>query len=578
LKRFIPYFSLLRPVRLAFATALGLGALHGAMSGFGLPYASQKVFPILFGDEPVSRWTVFLTVSLLPAAFLVRGVAGYFNGYLTTYCGIHVIQALQLQVFEKLQVLPLQFFARRRTGDLMARVLGDTGSLQTTLTTTANDLIKEPLTFLSAIAALVYFAVQKRELVFVLFCLGIIPLLILPVRYTGRRLARKAKLLRKQSGVVSSMVQENISARAEVRMFNLEGPQLDRFRDQLLELRSFRLGMARYNGMLSPAVEFLSAVGVAVAVYYSATSGVTLADMIPLVFALSMSYRPLKSFGRIHNRFKSGAAALDRLEAILTRDDALKDPDRPLSLARRGEVEFRDVTFRYQKEGAVLRGVSRRIPAGEVVALVGPSGAGKTTFANLIPRLYDVELGAVLVDGVDVRRLRKHELREAIAIVPQDPILFNDTVRNNILVGRPGADDHAVERAARAAHAHEFIEQLPDGYETRLRERGTRLSGGQKQRIAIARAFLRDAPILILDEATSNLDSESEAMIQHALAELVRGRTTIIIAHRFSTLKIARTVLFFEDGRITGAGSSEELIATSDRYRTLFELQAGMGR
>ena len=566
-------------MRAAFVTALVLGAVHGAMSGFGLPFASQKVFPLLFGDEPASRWAVAMAVAMLPAAFLIRGLAGYFNGYLTTYCGIEVIQTLQLRVFEKLQTLPLQFFERRRTGDLMARVLGDTNALQRTLTTTANDLIKEPLTFISAVIALIYFAMQKRELVFVLFCLGIVPLLVLPVRFTGRRLARKAKMLRKQSGVVSSTLQENISARAEVRLFNLERLQLKRFGDELGALRKFKLGMARYNGMLSPAVEFLSALGVAVAVFYSATAGVTLADVIPLVFALSMSYKPLKTFGQIHNRFKSGVAALDRLELILNRDDALRDPDEPARLTQvRGDVEFRDVTFHYNHESAVLHDVSQRIPAGHVVALVGASGAGKTTFASLIPRLYDVQAGAVLVDGVDVRRLRKRELRAAIAIVPQDPILFNDTVRNNILVGRPDADFEAVQRAAREAHAHEFIEKLPDGYDTRLRERGTRLSGGQKQRIAIARAFLKDAPILILDEATSNLDSESESMVQQALADLIRGRTTIIIAHRFSTLKIASKILLFEQGRISAAGSSEQLIASSEHYRTLFELQSGMAR
>ncbi len=556
--------------------ALVLGAVRGVASGFGLPFASQKVLPILFNTPAPSTTTLILAVSILPVAILVRGVSGYFNGYLMTYCSIEVLKSIRLRVFEKLQAVPLQFFHRRRTGDLMARVLGDTASLQRVLTSVANDLIKQPLTFVSALGALVYFCLENRELIFALYGLGVMPLLMLPIWFTGNRLAKKSRLVQRQAGVVTSTLQENLAAKTEVRLFNLQQKQSERFGYEQERLQQFQLKAAKYERMMLPAVEFLSILGVSVAIVYAASVGVTLESFLPVVFALAMCYQPLKSFGRIHNQFKAGLASLDRIERILHHDDELKEPDEPVARRpARGEVEFRDVTFQYSDEaGPVLSNVSLRIPAGRIVALVGPSGAGKTTFANLIPRLFDVTSGSVEVDGIDVRRYLKQDLRAQIALVPQDPVLFNDTWRNNILIGRPSATDDEVVQAAREAYADGFIEALHDSYDALVGDRGARMSGGEKQRIAIARAFLKDAPILILDEATASLDSESESMVQKGLSKLVRGRTTIIIAHRFSTLKIAEQILVFENGRITAGGSSEELMASSDCFRLLYETQA----
>ena len=304
------------------------------------------------------------------------------------------------------------------------------------------------------------------------------------------------------------------------------------------------------------------------AILYATHAGITVESIIPLTVALFVCYKPLKSFGALW-----GLASLDRLEVILYADDVLADPAEPVSLGvARGEIEFRGVDFHYTDE-PVLHNVNQRIPAGQIVALVGPSGAGKTSGANLIPRLYDVRAGQVLIDGIDVRHYRKGDLRDQISIVAQDAILFNDTVRNNILIGRSDATDEDVVQAANQAFAHDFIESLEHGYDTVVGERGTRLSGGQQQRIALARAFLKNAPILILDEATSHLDSQNEAMIQEALASLIQGRTTLIIAHRFSTLKIAQRILLFDDGKIVAAGSKEELFANNTRYRTLYDLQ-----
>ena len=571
MKHFLPYFTFLRPVKHLFIAALLFGVVHGVTSGFGLPFVTEKVFPKLFGNPDPSLWALVASVAILPAAFFVRGLAGYFNTYLMTFCGIQVLKGIQLRVYRKVQSLPLEFFHPRKSGDLLARILGDTAVLQQTLTVTANDLIKQPITFLGAVGALIYFSLKHHELAFVLICLAIIPVLVLPIRYMGNKLLKKSRQLQGQGGIVYNLVQENLLARTDVRLFNLQESQVTKFKTQVELFQKFQMKVTKYNAMLRPSVEFLSTIGVAAAILYATRAGITLESIIPLTVALFVSYKPLKSFGALWAALKRGLASLDRLEVILHAADLLADPAEPVSLGvARGEIEFRGVDFHYTDE-PVLHNVNQRIPAGQIVALAGPSGAGKTSFANLIPRLYDVRAGQVLIDGVDVRHYRKSDLRDQIGIVAQDAILFNDTVRNNILIGRADATDEDVVRAAKQAFAHDFIESLEHGYETVVGERGTRLSGGQRQRIALARAFVKNAPILILDEATSNLDSQSEAMIQEAMASLIQGRTTLIIAHRFSTLKIAQQILLFDEGRIVAAGSNEELFANSARYRTLYD-------
>ena len=573
MKRFWPYFRLLKPVRFQFAVGLLFGALNGVANGFGLPYATQKVLPALFGDPTPTNWTMVAYLSVLPAAFLVRGVTGFANAYLMRYCGIRVQRALRVQVYSKIQHLPIQNFHGWKAGDLMVRILGDTTNIQKTLTTTANAMIRQPVTFIGAMGSLVYLSFLHSEVVFVLVCLALVPLMVVPVRFIGRKLLSKAQRVRRQAGQVSTCVQENMLATKEIRLFNLQQSQITAFADLLERMQKYQMQNVKYSNVLGPSIELLSAIGISVAMFYAVNSGVTLEQIAPLIVALYMSYQPLRRFGQIHNSLKAGEASLDRVEKLLKRRSGLVEPEHPRPLVRaRGEIEFRDVVFRYG-EPEVLKGVSDRIAPGEIVALVGQSGAGKTTFANLVPRLYDARSGQVLVDGVDVRQYLKHDLREQIALVPQDPILFNDTIRSNILIGRQDATEEQMTRASKQAYAHDFIVGFPDGYDTLVGDRGTRMSGGQRQRIAIARAFLKDAPMLILDEATSNLDSESESMIQAALAKLAEGRTTIIIAHRFSTLKIAHRILVFEEGRIVATGSHDELYAGSPRYRTLYEHQ-----
>jgi subfamily B ATP-binding cassette protein MsbA len=342
--------------------------------------------------------------------------------------------------------------------------------------------------------------------------------------------------------------------------------------------------IVKYAQALTPAIEVISAAGIAVTLVYAYRSGLKLETFIALITALYSSYEPVKKLGALNNELKRGTAALDRLEVVLHEPVTIADPAQPAAVGRlRGDVTFEGVTFAYQADVPVLRDVSIAIPAGTVCALVGPSGAGKSTFANLVPRFYEVASGRVAIDGVDLRAMRLADLRRNIAVVSQDPVLFNDTILENLLLGRAvrpelaerGATRAEVEQAARDAFAHNFITTLPQGYETVVGERGASLSGGQRQRIALARAFLRNAPILILDEATSALDSESEAFIQAALQKLVVGKTVFIIAHRFSTIRDATKILVFDRGQIVAHGTHTQLYGGNALYKSLFDRQQG---
>ena len=332
--------------------------------------------------------------------------------------------------------------------------------------------------------------------------------------------------------------------------------------------------VVKYAQMLTPSIEILSAIGISITFAYAYRYNVHSGSFLGILAALFLSYEPLKKLGAVNNELKRGSASLQRLEAVLNEPETITDPARPVTVGRlRGDVAFDNVEFAYNPGEPVLRAVSTRIPAGTICALVGPSGAGKTTFANLVPRFYDPGVGRVMVDGVDVRSLRLADLRRNIAVVSQDPVLFNDTIYNNLLLGREGASREDVEEAARSAYAHEFITQFPQGYDTQVGERGAKVSGGQKQRLALARAFLRNAPILILDEATSALDSESEAAIQAAQAKLVVGKTVIIIAHRFSTIREASLILVFDRGAIVARGDHAQLYSANELYRALYDRQ-----
>jgi ATP-binding cassette, subfamily B, bacterial MsbA len=576
LSRFRPYFRYLKPHGGLLAAAIFCGLIYGVAYGAGVPLMADRLFPVIFGEARVAldTWQLLLIAAWLPAVFLVRGVAGYLNSYLIQLVGTRVLEAIRTDYFSKLQILPLSFFQRHSTGDLLSRGLADANQLQFTLTTFANEIIKSPATLLGALGFLVWKAYHFHGVTLVLASLAVVPLTVLPIRYVGKKLIRRAGQIQTELGSVTDRMAENLSAAKEVRAYNLEQREIGRFRALSAGLIRAQMKFVKYEKALTPLIEIISTIGVSITLIYAYRVQLDQATFTALLAALYASYEPVKKLGSLNNELKRGTGALDRIEEVLNAPVSIIDSPnaRPLSRAT-GHVEFDAVSFAYTENEPVLRSVTVEIPAGTVCALVGPSGAGKSTFANLVPRFFDPVEGAVKLDGVDIRDLRLADLRRNIAVVSQDPVLFNDTVYNNLLIARPEASRQDVEAAAQAAFAHTFIAAFPQGYDTVVGERGARLSGGQKQRIALARAFLRNAPILILDEATSALDSESEAFIQQALKALVVGKTVFIIAHRFSTIRDASMILVFERGELAARGTHAELYQGSPRYRALYDGQ-----
>jgi ATP-binding cassette, subfamily B, bacterial MsbA len=579
LKRFKPYVKYLRSVRGTLIAAITAGLVYSAATAAGLPLLGKYIFPKIF-DEGAARLTgtQILAIALwIPLVFLVRGIAGYLNSYLIQSAGVRVLEAIRLDYFRKLQVLPLSFLQRQTTGDLVSRGLADANQLQTTLTTVANDGTKQPATLLGSLCLLGYLTLQQRGVGFMLASVALVPLCVFPVRYVGKKLVKRAYQLQTQMGSVTNSLAENLGAAKEVRAFGLEERQVASFGQETSALISVQMKAAKYAQALTPAIEIISAFGLSLVFVYAYLGRVPFGAFWAILLAIYNCYEPIKKIGAINNDLKKGEAALNRLEVVFHAPVSIRDPENPVTVSRlKGNLAFDKVSFAYNEEEPVLRDVSVTIPAGTVCALVGPSGAGKTTFAHLVPRFYDVVTGHVSVDGTDVRAMRLADLRRHIALVSQDPVLFNDTIHNNLLLGRFDATEAEVRKAAVDAHADEFIRSFPDGYNTVVGERGTRLSGGQKQRLALARAFLRNAPILILDEATSALDSQSEEMIQDALKRLVVGKTVLVIAHRFSTIRDASLILVFDQGRIVAMGDHASLYGSSDLYRKLYDRQQGL--
>ena len=574
IKRFGPYFSYLKPVRKQFALGLGFGLISAAASGAGLPFIIQYLVPLVTSDDKPQGMALILLLSSIPLAFTLRALGGFLNAYYMAYAGMHVLERLRIMVFEKIQQLPLAFFHKNNVGDLMSRVMGDTGQLQTALVKVVNSLVKEPATLVSALGFLVYLTISESEVAFMLIALATVPACVLPIRAIGTRILKKSRQAQQQAGELNNVLNENLSAVREVRAYNLETREINRFSAAVRKLFKLALKTVKYDKMLSPLIELTTAFALSFSLYVAVQRNIQPEVIAAILTALYMCYEPIKKLGGVSNTIRKAQASLDRLEYVLHTDDTVPEADNPKPLtAVTGEICFNNVTFAYDNEVA-LNNVNVKIEPNQAIALVGPSGAGKSTFANLVPRFYDVIEGSVTLDGIDIRELSKADLRSQIALVSQESLLFSETIANNIRLSKPDATLDEVKEAARMAHAHDFIEAFEDGYETLVGERGSRLSGGQRQRIAIARAFLKDAPIIVLDEPTSALDAESEHQIQAALEGLSKGRTVIIIAHRFSTIQHADRIFVFDDGAIIAQGTHQQLYQSNPLYTSLYDKQA----
>ncbi len=553
------------------------GVVAGIASGFGVPFFVQHVFRRIFEESETEYSLLYLVgiASLLPAVFLVRGFASYANQYFLHWTTQNILLDVRKQLFDKLQVLPIAYFERRQSGDLMAKLVGDTLQVQQALQTVARDAFVQPFTFLAGLGYLIYLSISQQQIGFILLLGALAPLIVWPVLYIGRHLRRRSAELQQTLGELTDIMAENLRGVVEVRSFNLQESEEDRFLHKLRAYNRFAMKIAKYYHLTQPFMELLAVTMVSLAFIYSYREGVGFSSFAAMGAALFFTVDAIKRLVKMLNGVQRTSGSFERIETVLTEEETVRDPAAGRSLAfARGNLAFRGMEFRYYEESARpdLAVEHLEIPFGTTLALVGPSGSGKSTFVKLLPRFYDPQKGALFFDGVDLRELRKADLRQRIAFVPQAPVLFNGTIRENLLLASPGVSGEEMRRAADKANAAEFIEQLPNGYETRVGENAIRLSGGQRQRLALARAILKDAPVLILDEATSALDAGSEARIQEALRELARTRTLILIAHRFATIRIAERLLLFDDGRIRRDGSFDELLE-DDLFRGLHESQ-----
>ncbi len=593
LKRLLPYYKYLKPVWFKFLLGILFGVLFSLSSGLGLPVMAETIFPILFGNASespewlrlfVERWFgddiesgfLILCCLALPGVMFLRMVGSVGNGYYMTYSGISVVQAIQIDMFKKVQALPLAFFHNYKTGELNAGVMGYPNQIKSVIVDTSNDLVKQPLTLMSAVGFLVYKSFTSESFFIAIIGVISVPFVVFVIRRVGVYLAKRSRQLVTLGESLGSWVLECFQSPVEIRAYNLQERQVNRFVEYLKSI--FRLSMksTRSSLLVSPSIEVVAGAGLALSLYLGVKNGMNQGEFLALGIALYMAYSPVKRIGAIQNKLKMLEAPLERLEAILYADESVASPANPVSMPQTlsGEITFEGVDFAYLEGNPVLSDINVRIEAGQSVGLVGQSGAGKSTFVNLILRLYDPVKGRILLDGVDLRELDLNELREQIAYVPQMPLLFNASVAENIRIGKPEASEEEILEAARQANALDFIDSLPNGLETVLSERGNSLSGGQRQRIAIARAFLKDAPILVLDEATSALDNQSDRFIQEALTRLAQDRTTLIIAHRLNSLESVERRLYFEKGQIAGDGSHQSLLEESSGYQKLVNADA----
>jgi subfamily B ATP-binding cassette protein MsbA len=550
---------------------------------------SSAEAPVLLFKIPVWQHSVYLQ-SFMPAfihnvwtmvavailtVVAIKGVCDYAANYLVNYVGLSAVTDLRQDVFDRVVRQDAHFFESNSTARVMSSIMNDLEKIQLALSHILADLLRQSFTALGMAAVILH-----TDWKLALASLTVLPFVLVPTAKLGRRIRRSTRHAQDDTAELNQVLQETLSGHQVVKSFGAEEIESNRFREHADRLLKSNLRYVVQQAVASPLIEFLGALTIVALVGYARdqikAGAMTTGDFAGFVVALLMLYEPVKRLTGIHNIFQQALGASQKVFEYLDRDQQIQEKPGAGRLARfEKAIAFDHVNFRYPTSpaGLVLDGIDLEVKAGEVVALVGPSGAGKTTMANLVPRFYDVTGGAIRIDGKDLRELKLASLRDKISIVAQDTFLFNDTVGANIGYGLRHATPEQVHQAARDALAEEFIQRMPQGYETIIGERGLKLSGGQRQRLAIARALLKNAPILILDEATSHLDTESEVLVQRALQTLMTNRTVIVIAHRLSTVRRADKIVVLDRGRIAETGRHDELVSQGGLYQRLYELQ-----
>jgi len=533
-------------------------------------YMIKPVLDDVFFKQDVTMLTLLPFVVVL--IYIVRGLGMYGQEYFMTYVGESVIRRIRNDLYDRIQDLPLAFFQKEKTGVLMSRVTNDVSVIKMMVSNAVTGALRDFFTIIGLTVVIFY---QNWKMA--LFALIILPLAFFPIFIFGRRVRKVSTGCQESMADLNAFLHETFVGNKIVKAFGMESYEKKRFHEMTDALFNLEIHAVIARSLSSPIMEFLGGLGIAFIIWYGGYNVVTGASTAGTFFsfmaAVIMLYDPVKKLSRLNNSVQQGLAATDRIFDIIETDSDIQEPPHPKLIGTGNHaVTFQKVCFRYDKTD-VLKNINLNVKAGEIVALAGMSGGGKTSLVNLIPRFYDVSDGSVLIDDVDIRDIEIKTLRNRIAIVTQEPILFNDTIFNNIAYGNRKASLKEIEDAARAAYAYNFIQSLPDKFETWIGELGSRLSGGEKQRLCIARALIKDAPILILDEATSSLDSESELLVQKALENLMQGRTTLIIAHRLSTIGYAHRIVVIVNGKIVEEGAHEDLLRRQGEYAKLYRMQ-----